>query len=442
MRIPSLGFLILSLNLACNEAPSSATPPNIGEARGALAKDQGGVNGDWDYCNSNDCVTGEGDCDGDGQCGGEAGLVCGDNNGARFGLTSSHDVCWPAHCQNGAQDGDEIGVDLGGSCDLCPGNNGDLSFCTAACACDAGEGDCDRDADCAAGNICGDNNGARFGFSASLDVCWPSTCEDGVKNGDETGIDFGGSCGGACFEAPPGSFSYCSNDCPCPAGGGDCDSDAQCIGALVCGNNNGWRFGFSSTIDTCWPSTCNNGILDKGEITIDLGGPCGSGPWLIINEFEYDDPSGDNMEFVEIYNAGNYTISLADVVLEAVDANGAVYQTYNLSDASSSLRAGEYLVIGADLIISTLPQGVYSITVGTYVFINTAGGFKLRQGEQLLDTVSYEGNIAGITETNPAPTDNGLTQVNARCVNGADSDDNSADFLIRAATPGAANSCP
>lgn len=441
MRLSFLLLLSGGLCLSCAKTHDAQEPEGLIKGVNTLTKLGGGTNGDWDYCGSADCITGEGDCDGDGQCGGAADLLCGDNNGSRFGLTSSHDVCWPSHCESGIQDGDETGVDLGGSCDLCAGANGDFSFCSPACPCDSGEGDCDNDTHCSNG-VCGDNNGARFGFSSGIDVCWPATCENGIKDGDEVSIDFGGSCGGSCFAGAAGGFSYCSDDCPCASGGGDCDSDNQCSAALICGDNNGARFNFPSSVDVCWPSTCQNASRDKGETGVDIGGPCGMGPWLVINEFEYDDLSGDDREFVEIYNAGLYTLNLTDVVLEAINSSGAVYETYNLSEVGDGLRSGEYLVVGSSSITAGLPEGVGSITIGTYVFNNVTAGFKLRQGDDLLDTVSYEGVIAGITEGTAAQTDSNSAEGNSRCQNGSDSDDGSTDFALRAVTPGAANDCP
>lgn len=166
------------------------------------SKGSGGVNGDVDYCTDPafPCGTGESDCDGDSECSGD--LICGVNNGPSFGFPSAWDVCWPSHCENGVQDGNETGVDYGGSCsasDDCPPpgvNNGDpSSYCTLECPCVGGFGDCDVDDHCRGGFVCGLNNGYLFGMPLRHDVCWPTHCENGVQDGDETGVDSGGSCG-------------------------------------------------------------------------------------------------------------------------------------------------------------------------------------------------------------------------------------------------------
>jgi hypothetical protein len=76
-------------------------------------------------------------------------------------------------CSDGIQNGDETGVDCGGSCDACP-----------SCS-DGIQNQDETGIDCG-GTIC--------------DACpVPPTCSDGIQNGDETGVDTGGSC-------PPTTF--------------------------------------------------------------------------------------------------------------------------------------------------------------------------------------------------------------------------------------------
>lgn len=147
--------------------------------------------------------------------------------------------------------------------------------------CATGEGDCDTDAQCEPGNICGLNNGANFGFSSVHDVCVPATCEDRIQNGTETSVDCGGDCGDTCVTAcddlPNGNRDFCTTGCPCSAGEGDCDSSAECVGGTTCGVNNGPQFGFGPGTDTCVANHCLNNVLDtaQGETQIDCGGPCG-----------------------------------------------------------------------------------------------------------------------------------------------------------------------
>jgi hypothetical protein len=85
------------------------------------AKGLGGVNGDTDYCNNvaQLCVAGEGDCDKTTQC--TAGLTCATDVGPDWGFPTGWDICEGTHCQNSVLDGNETGLDCGGSCAPCGG---------------------------------------------------------------------------------------------------------------------------------------------------------------------------------------------------------------------------------------------------------------------------------------------------------------------------------
>ena len=157
--------------------------------------------------------------------------------------------------------------------ELAPGHR---DYCEET-LCKSGEGDCEQ-YQCAPGLVCGTDNGARFGYSASTDVCVAVTCDNGVQDMDELGIDCGGSCG-HCMRpegAILGSRHFCSEMFPCSYGQADCDNDGQCDAGLVCGENNGPRFGYRPLTDVCVPSNCENGILDVDEDEVDCGGMCGS----------------------------------------------------------------------------------------------------------------------------------------------------------------------
>ena len=76
-----------------------------------------------------------------------------------------------------------------------------------------------------------------------------------------------------------GQYNYCYNPSAlCVSGEGDCNSNAQCVAGLICGQDNGAKFGFAAGSDVCIPSYCQNKKLDaaQGETQIDCGGPCGT----------------------------------------------------------------------------------------------------------------------------------------------------------------------
>jgi len=52
---------------------------------------------------------------------------------------------------------------------------------------------------------------------------------------------------------PVGHLDYCSEDEPCGLEEGDCDSDSDCSGELVCRHDHGEVYGFDDIIDVCVP---------------------------------------------------------------------------------------------------------------------------------------------------------------------------------------------
>ena len=95
---------------------------------------------------------------------------------------------------------------------------------------------------------CGDGGGCAVAGDCTSGVCTGNicqapTCEDGVLNGSETGLDCGGSCG------------------PCADGGG-CTVAGDCASGVCTGN-------------ICQAPTCNDGVQNGSETGLDCGGSCG-----------------------------------------------------------------------------------------------------------------------------------------------------------------------
>lgn len=284
---------VWSMWLGCSGVENLEPSPLLSEGTGGLSKGTPGAqNGDLDYCADpgTPCLGGEGDCDASYECAGE--LECGVDNGERFGFSAGHDICVPSHCTNLAIDAGsgETGLDCGGPCGhcsiTCTGSNGDPAFCTPGCPCESGGGDCDADDECATGLVCGEGLGPQFAMPTGHDVCVPSHCVNGVLDAGqgELSADCGGACGATgctlCEAGTPGAANACSVECPCAAGVGDCDSDDDCAGELVCGEDNGEAFAIGDGMDVCVPLHCTNFALDadSGETDADCGGPCGACP--------------------------------------------------------------------------------------------------------------------------------------------------------------------
>jgi len=125
-----------------------------------------------------------------GGCGNVSEPTCDDGiqNGDETGIDCGGSNCpaCPPSCDDGIQNGDETGVDCGGSCAPC-----------VTVTCDDGI-------------QTGDETGVDCGGS-DCPAC-PATCDDGIQNGEETGVDCGGpdcapcSTGGSC-DTPTGTVA-------------------------------------------------------------------------------------------------------------------------------------------------------------------------------------------------------------------------------------------
>lgn len=165
------------------------------------------------------CSTGV--CDGNGacvecidqaQCGGQ---ICVGNQ------------CVPATCGDGTKNGDETDTDCGGG--TCP-------------PCGVGD-DCQEGSDCTS-KVCGGGGTQK--------TCQPPSCDDGVKNGQETDQDCGG--GG------PAPCPRCEDlkQCNTPA---DCQS-----GVCTCAGQN--------CQPLCQVPTCTDGVKNGNEVQPDCQGNC------------------------------------------------------------------------------------------------------------------------------------------------------------------------
>jgi hypothetical protein len=110
---------------------------------------------------------------------------------------------------------------------------GDSLFtrCHPGCPCEHGQGDCDNEGDCLPGLVCLHDAGFAFGYQD-----------------DEVDV-----CSNVCPTLGVGAWNYCSLACPCDAGEGDCESDADCIPGLRCVSDIGPAFGFQREVDICEP---------------------------------------------------------------------------------------------------------------------------------------------------------------------------------------------
>jgi uncharacterized protein len=165
-------------------------------------------------------------------------------------------------------------------------------------------------------------------------------------------------------------------------------------------------------------------------------------PDLVINEIDYDQPSTDSAEFIEIYNPESTPANLSNWTLELVNGSGgAVYKTITLPDVD--LPAGDYFVVCANA--ATVENCDLDIEPDTNLIQNGApDAVALLYEDEIMDALSYEGDtIAPYVEgSGDGLVDTaGEGESISRCPNGADTDQNNVDFKLAASSPGAANIC-
>lgn len=164
---------------------------------------------------------------------------------------------------------------------------------------------------------------------------------------------------------------------------------------------------------------------------------------VVINEVDYEQAGPDDAELIELHNAGAAPVDLGGFVIELVDGSGdepEIYRSIELP-AATIAPAGFYCICTSDEIT---PNCDVEVGEGFELIRNgPLGAVALRDaGGALIDTLSYEGSVAapytegtGVTAGNP---DLALASI-GRFPDGADTQDNSADFIGACATPGLPN---
>ena len=162
---------------------------------------------------------------------------------------------------------------------------------------------------------------------------------------------------------------------------------------------------------------------------------------LVINEIDYDQPSTDTAEFLEIANTGTEPVELGTYSVRLI--NGGVtppaqYRSFTLP--AGNLAAGDYFVVCGNG--ATVANCDLDVTPDTDLIQNGApDAATLVNGDTTVDSVSYEGEMDGYTEgAAGALADTGAdTQGISRVPDGCDTNQNGTDFVVASSTPGAAN---
>jgi large repetitive protein len=137
-----------------------------------------------------------------------------------------------------------------------------------------------------------------------------------------------------------------------------------------------------------------NGNTSSATVTVSTGAN-----HLVINEVDYDQPSTDNAEFIEIHNPTGAAISLAGVHVILVNgSNGQIYDTIDLSPAGSLPSKGYLVIAGANV---TVPASAIKLDPGWVtdrIQNGSPDGIALvdTTSNTLLDALSYEGSMTSV----------------------------------------------
>jgi hypothetical protein len=174
-----------------------------------------------------------------GACGGDDASVGATSDGSTStATTGSSDESRTTSATTSSSTADTTGADdddtttgQPASCDddVRNGDETDVDCGGSTCApCNEGQ-TCNGDTDCAATLSCSDG------------TCQAPSCSDGIHNGDETDVD----CGGSCEPCGPGA---------------DCSSPADCASGICLDGS-------------CTAANCRDGVQNGSETDVDCGGP-------------------------------------------------------------------------------------------------------------------------------------------------------------------------
>ncbi len=156
---------------------------------------------------------------------------------------------------------------------------------------------------------------------------------------------------------------------------------------------------------------------------------------IVVNELYYDHPGADaGFEFVELLNTGADAVAIGDLSLEFHNGSGTGWSVVTRVPAGTVLEAGTLYVIGASAVLP-LPDDLVDLALQNgpdAIRIVAADG-------TVLDVVGYGGldDPAYVETLGVAAIVAGMSI--ARIPDGADTDDNAADFVAASPTPGRFN---
>lgn len=161
---------------------------------------------------------------------------------------------------------------------------------------------------------------------------------------------------------------------------------------------------------------------------------------LVINELDYDEPSTDDSEFVEILNTTGAAIDASNLALSFVNSSSE-YLRVNLA---GSIPAGGYLVVADTAVTVGGSAAVIRFTKASDNIRNGPDAVAIvdRATGNIIDALSYGGEISGYVEgTATSAVDTSASAGSLiRYPNGSDTNDASTDWIFTTSiTPGVPN---
>ena len=165
---------------------------------------------------------------------------------------------------------------------------------------------------------------------------------------------------------------------------------------------------------------------------------------ILINELNYDDEGTDDLEFIELYNAGSNNVDISGWTLNEEDGSAAAGNVHTIA-AGTILGPGQFWVIGMPAVPNVNETLSYSLENGPdgVFLLDAAGTF---QDGVCWEVQSWVNPLPSWLEGDGLGGDiqlhehGGMFQNSiSRAIDGIDSDDNGCDFRSAPWTPGSLN---
>ncbi len=258
-----------------------------------------------------------------------------------------------------------------------------------------------------------------------------------------------GGAGGA-TSASTGAFATSSSSAATSSSASSASSASASTGT---GGQGGAGGGFPATETNCANNVDddNDGLFDCDDPDCTNTAVCGD---LAINEIDYNQPGTDTAEFVELYNAGNTTLTFDNVSLKFVDGALTPAVVYGTIDLTGQTLAPKHYMVVADPAV-VVPMGQVRVDLSSVIIQNgPSDAVALFDGnsQTVIDSLAYQGAVTSAkigAQTYDLVHGNATTAADRdlapnisviRFPNGSRSGDDSVDWTITpVVTPGAAN---